>query len=103
MRRLIILILALTVADAVCTAAGLSMGVISEANPILSGIFPASPVLSCAALCVFVAVLLRLLYFLQDRVKWLKNALTAVAAVKLVVLGMHFAWIARVIRCITIM
>lgn len=88
----IVLVAALTVTDAICTAAGLRLGVISEENPLLSTCVTASPELTGVLVCGAVGVLLLWLYSVRERVRWITLPLAGVAAAKLAVLGLHFAW-----------
>ncbi len=96
-RRLFVLIFLLTLADAACTAAGMYLGVITEANPLLRGLMTAHPALTAGGVCVFVGGLLLLMYSVRAQVKWLGSALSALAVVKLAVLGMHLGWILQIV------
>lgn len=95
--RLFVLIFLLTLSDAVCTAAGMRLGVIAEANPLLRGLMTAHPELTSAGVCVFVGAILCIMYPVREQVRWLGSALSAVAVIKLAVLGMHLGWILQIV------
>lgn len=92
MKRILLLIFALTILDAACTAAGLRLGAITEANPLMATM-TAHPTLTGTAACVGTAALLLWLYSVRERVRWLGPALVGVSAVKLGVMGLHMHWI----------
>ncbi|SMC59996.1 DUF5658 family protein [Papillibacter cinnamivorans] len=83
---------ALTAADAFCTASGIRLGTIEEANPLFSGWISLSPGPAGLAAFLGTAALLALLYASRGRVSWIGGALSGIAAVKLAVLGLHFGW-----------
>jgi hypothetical protein len=95
-RKVFVQIFVLTLTDAICTAIGMRLGVITEANPLLRDVMTASPILASMGVCLLVGALLYFLYLFRGRVKWLGPALYAVTAVKLAVLGMHFAWVSQI-------
>lgn len=93
MKRLIALILILTIFDAACTVSGLRLGVIEEANQMLAAPMSSAPWLTSAAVCVGTAALLALIWRCRQRAPWAGTALIGVAAVKLGVVGLHLHWI----------
>ncbi len=88
---------ALTAADAFCTAAGMRLEMIDEANPLLAGWMSVSPEYTGLAVFLGTAALLALLYAVSGRVSWTGGAVSGIAAVKLTVLGLHFSWILHLI------
>lgn len=92
-KRVLLLILVLTAMDAVCTAAGLRLGVIAEGNPLMAAPMYAAPGITAAAVCAGTAALLALIWRLRRRVPWAGAALLGVLAVKLGVVGLHLRWI----------
>ncbi|SMC39447.1 DUF5658 family protein [Papillibacter cinnamivorans] len=88
-----IFILTITVMDAVCTAAGIRLGVIAEGNPLMAAPMYAAPGITAAAVCAGTAALLALIWRLRRRAPWAGAALLSVLAVKLGVVGLHLYWI----------
>lgn len=97
MKKLFYAVYLLTIFDVACTAAGLRLGVITEGNPILTGVMANSPELAAAGLCIVVGAVLLWLYSVRKKIRWLIPALAAIATIKLAVVGMHLFWIATII------
>lgn len=92
LKPLLLLILLHSLADAVCTATGISIGVISEGNPLLTAI-NSRPMLGCFAAFVYTSGLLFVIYKLGDRCRFTMPLLIGLCAVKIAVMGLHVIWI----------
>lgn len=93
-RLLITAIFLMTLADAACTATGVSLGVIGEGNPIFSTVMEEYPVYTAAAVCVYTGILLTLLYRFGMRCRCTVPLLAGLSSVKVAVIGLHLGWIA---------
>ena len=98
MKKLFIAIYILTIADIACTVTGVHMGYITEANPILQGLMHTSPILTGAAMCVLIGTVLYGLYRVRQRIRWLGYVMGGMAAVKVMVIGLHAGWIIQIVR-----
>lgn len=83
----------LTVLDIVFTAAGLKLGVIIEANPILNYFISVSMELTFLCILAYVAAALIFMYKVSPGIYWLNPALAGLAAVKLYTVVLHVSWI----------
>jgi hypothetical protein len=83
----------LTILDILFTAVGLRLGLIEEANPIISYLFNLSMGLSVLCVLLFVGIMLIFLYKASQKIHWLHKALTGLAAIKIYVLLLHLKWI----------
>ncbi len=92
-RILILAIFLLTLADAACTAAGVSLGIILEGNPIMQVPMHEHPVFTAALVCLYVGVLLALLEKFSSRCRYIVPLLTVVFLVKVAIIGLHLGWI----------
>lgn len=92
-RLLILAIFLLTMADAVCTVAGVSLGVIFEGNPIMRASMHEYPVFTAVLVCLYVGVLLALIDKFSARCRYILPMLTVVFVVKVAVIGLHIGWI----------
>lgn len=92
-RILIWAIFLLTLADAVCTAAGVSLGIILEGNPIMQAPMHEHPVFTAALVCLYVGALLALIGKFSSRCRYILPLLAVVFAVKVAVIGLHLGWI----------
>jgi len=97
MKKLFISIFILTIVDAVCTAIGVHLGVVEEANPFFQRVVMAQPVLASTAVCIGVGGILYLVYRLRDKVRFMVPLMVGLLIVKLVVVGIHLEWMAQVI------
>lgn len=95
MTALFIIIFLLTIADAVCTAVGVSHGVINEGNVLMQTAMTSYPVLTAVAVCLIIGGILYLMWRVRKRIKWMPRALIGILAVKIGILGMHGYWIAN--------
>lgn len=92
-RLLILAIFLLTLADAACTAAGVSLGIIFEGNPIMCTPMQEYPVFTAVLVCLYVGVLLALIDRFSARCRYILPMLAIVLAVKVAVIGLHIGWI----------
>ena len=97
MKKLFITIYILTIIDIACTVAGVNMGYITEANPVLQGLMHTNPILTGAVMCVGIGAVLYGMYRVRH-IRWLKYAAGGMLAVKVVVIGLHVGWIAQIVR-----
>lgn len=97
MRRLIIIALLLSLGDAICTAIGVSMGVISEGNPIWRSFMHAQPLLAALAALACTSGLLAVVYKFGIRCRCTLPLLAGLCVVKSTVMGMHIDWISQVL------
>lgn len=91
------ILIALTAADCACTASGVRMGAITEANPLFLGWMSISPEYTVSLTFAGVSAMVLIVYILGSRVPWSGTALAGLAAAKLAVLGLHFGWILRLL------
>ena len=83
----------LTFGDALCTMAGIRLGVIAEGNPLLSTAVQQSPEITCAGVFAYTAVLLAVVARFGHRARSTVPLLAVLCAVKLAVMGLHLGWI----------
>lgn len=93
-RLFVLAIFLLTLSDAACTAAGISLGVIGEGNPIWREAMYANPAWTAVAACVYTAGLLYLVYRFGARCRCTVPLLAGLCGVKVAVIGLHVGWIA---------
>ncbi len=91
--QIIIIIICLTVLDVIFTLYGLQVGMIEEANPILKPLFEKMPLCTGIGIVFFVFLLLRFLYKVRERVKWIVVALWLICIIKVSVITLHFSWL----------
>ena len=91
---LVITIFLLTLADAACTFAGISLGFITEGNPILASVMQQSPGLTCLAAIFYTTVLLAVIRRFGHLCRVTVPLLAGLTAVKAAVIGMHVYWMA---------
>jgi len=92
-RILILAIFLLTIADAACTAAGVSLGIILEGNPLMRVPMHEYPVFTAVLVCLYVGLLLALIDRFSTRCRFVQPLLTFVLVVKIAVVGLHLGWI----------
>jgi hypothetical protein len=94
MKRLFICVFILTLLDGAATAAGIRLGYLEEANPVIGSLADTQPFITCFGVCLFVGVLLLILYILRNRIRWMGYAISAVLVVKTALVFIHifFAW-----------
>jgi hypothetical protein len=97
MKKLFITIYILTIIDIACTVAGVNMGYITEANPVLQSVMHNYPILTGAVMCVGIGAVLYGMYRVRH-IRWLKYAAGGMLAVKVMVIGLHVGWIAQIVR-----
>jgi hypothetical protein len=83
----------LTILDIAFTAVGIQLGIIVEANPIMSYFMDLSMGFSLLGVLVFVGAILIFLYKASGTVIWMNKAMTALAGIKVYVLLLHLGWI----------
>lgn len=86
-----------TIIDAVSTAAGIQMGFIEEANPIMYKAMAFHPALSALLIIVLVGAVLYGIYKVRSKIRWLPIAMSFVLIVKIFIAGLHVYWISQVI------
>ena len=94
MLTILLLTVALGLLDVALTAWGLSLGMIEEANPIISNLLAVSPVLGYGVTVGMSLLAAWVLWGLRDRSPIVRPALYGVLGVRVVIIGMHFAWMA---------
>jgi hypothetical protein len=93
MRRLIWAVMLMTLLDAVCTAIGIRLGLITEWNPLLRGAVQRAPVWAGAASCAYTGAFMTLVYRFGPRARCTIPLLAGLCTVKLAVMGMHLGWL----------
>jgi hypothetical protein len=91
MRKLLILIIILSVLDAAATVIGIEMNYIGEANPIIASLVIRDPFMVCSLACLAAVALVLLIYRFRKRISWLKYSLYLILAVKIAVVCLHAA------------
>jgi hypothetical protein len=97
MKKLFIEVYMLTVADCFCTGAGVYMGFIGEANPLLRSAVEAEPIFTCVSVCLVIGLLLWGIYRLGGKMRLMPLMILILIGFKIAVLGLHFCWISQVI------
>lgn len=97
MRKLITIIILLSVIDAAATIAGIEFNYISEANPVIASLVIQDPFMVCTFACLLAVVLILLIYRLQKRIRWIKYSLYMILTVKAVIVCLHVTIIALAI------
>ena len=92
-RSLVLISLMLSLGDAVCTAGGITMGLISEGNALLRPLADSRPIAASLAAFVYTGILLSVVYKLGMRCRFTVPLLIGVCIVKLAVMGIHLVWI----------
>lgn len=92
-----IALIILTALDLACTAIGLSMGVVTEANPILARLYDWSLIGTCIIIFIFVALLVVFINKYKH-IKWVQYSTYGIIIVKLLVMLLHINWIMLVIK-----
>lgn len=87
----------LTVIDIVCTTVGLSLGYITEANPVLARMYDWSLVGTCIIIFIFVLLLVMFINKYKH-IKWVQYSIYGIIIVKLLVMLLHINWIMLVIN-----
>ncbi|WP_420794780.1 DUF5658 family protein [Desulforamulus reducens] len=86
----------LTLVDLLLTHYGLSLGVIQEANPLLSKILDNNPTPTVIGVFCFVSTACLFLYSVRHRISWLPSALRLLLVIKLGVIGLHCRWLMKI-------
>jgi hypothetical protein len=87
----------LTVLDVALTTAGLNMGCIVEANPLMAWLITQSLPLTMMGVLTFTAAALWFINRFEQRYAWVRYGLYAVLATKIFVMVAHLIWIGQVI------
>jgi hypothetical protein len=87
----------LTVLDVALTTAGLNMGRIVEANPLMAWLITQSLPLTMMGVLTFTAAALWFINRFEQRYAWVRYGLYAVLATKIFVMVAHLIWIGQVI------
>jgi hypothetical protein len=87
----------LTVLDVALTTAGLNMGCIVEANPLMAWLITQSMPLTMMGVLTFTAAALWFINRFEQRYAWVRYGLYAVLATKIFVMVAHLIWIGQVI------
>lgn len=98
MRKLIALIILLSVLDAAATIAGIELKYISEANPVIGSLVMQDPFMVCTFACLLAVALILLIYRFRKSVRWIKYSLYMILAVKAAVVCLHMTIIALAVR-----
>jgi hypothetical protein len=97
MKKILVFIFILSVADVALTYLGIKAGYIEEANPLLQKVFHTSPELTVLLILAVVGVMLYVIGKYGYKVKHINVGLVAMVAVKMYVMYAHFQWIRQVI------
>jgi hypothetical protein len=97
MKKLFILVFILTVVDAICTAVGVHLGCVEEANPFFQSMIMSHPVLAASAVCAGVGAVLYGMYLVRNKVRFMAPLIIGLLIIKLAVVGMHIGWMAQII------
>lgn len=92
--RIYYYIFILTFADVIFTATGLNLGIVEEANPYMDYLIELSLPITLVGILVVTIAILYMLYKVENRVRWLPLALKGLLIIKVVVILLHFQWIA---------
>lgn len=98
MRKLITIIIILSVIDTVATIAGIRLNYVSEANPVIASLVIQEPFMVCTFACVLAVALILLVYRYQKKIRWIKYGLYIILTVKTGVVCLHLTIIALAIR-----
>lgn len=98
MKKLFIAIYILTIADITLTAAGVRMGYITEANPVLQGMMHTCPILTGTVMCVLIGAVMYGVYRARDKIRWLRYPMGGMLVVKMAIIGLHAGWIIQIIK-----
>lgn len=92
-RGLVLAVILMTVADAGLTVLGVSLGVITEANPLLKSAVQKSPLLTGISVVIYTVAVLSVIWKLGPHYKVTIPLLIALTAIKTTVVAMHLYWI----------
>ena len=95
---ILILIFVTTILDTILTVAGIKLGYIEEANPLLANAFHNNPEISAISIILLISLILHFLYKVQHTVKWMKTPLAIISLLKFAVLRAHMGWIYLIIK-----
>ncbi len=98
MRKLITLIIILSVLDAAATIAGIELKYISEANPVIGSLVMQDPFMVCTFACTIAVALILFIYHFQKRVRWVKYSLYMILTIKAAIVCLHVTIIALAVR-----
>lgn len=98
MRKLVLIIIVLSIFDAAATAAGISLNYIREANPVIGSLVMCDPFAASTLACLLAVALLILIYSFRKRIRWIKYGLTLILAVKAMILCLHLTIIILAVR-----
>ena len=79
----------MTLLDTAATAAGIRLGYLEEANPVIRGLADARPLVTCFGACLVAGALLLVLYKLRNRVRWMKTAMSTILILKSALVCIH--------------
>jgi len=94
---MITIIAILSLIDIVCTYAGISIGAIQEANPLIAYGFEWSIIGTCLIAILFISICLHILDKYRKQYKWVDGALYVIIIMKVIIVLMHTYWIINVI------
>jgi hypothetical protein len=97
MRKLITLIILLSILDAAATIAGIELNYISEANPLVGSLVIRDPFMVCTLACLIAVALILVIYRFRKKVRWIKHCLYMILTIKTAVVCLHMVIIALVI------
>ena len=97
MKKTLWAIFVLTVVDVVSTNAGLRMGIIEEANPIMFRPITSHPAVTSVLIVIYTGAVLYGIYKVRNKIKWLPPVMVAILVGKVFIAGLHVYWILLVI------
>ena len=83
----------LTIIDIICTTVGLSLGYITEGNPLMAWLFERSVIGTCVIVVLLVGACLVILNTFMDRYKWVRYVVAGLVGIKIIVVILHCVWI----------
>lgn len=86
----------LTIIDMICTTVGLSLGFITEGNPLMARLFDWSVIGTCVLVVLLVGACLAILNTFMYRFKWTRYVVAGLVGVKAFVVLLHCVWIVQV-------
>jgi hypothetical protein len=97
MKKVLIAIFILSIIDAIATYTGVKLGIVEEANPLLTTVFHSSPELAAVLLIAFIGAMLWVINRYGHRLRHINVGLAMMLMVKLAIIGAHVGWIRMVV------
>lgn len=98
MKKIFMCVFTLTIFDAAATAVGVKLGYLKEANPLIVRMMDMQPFITGLAICFATGLLLLALYKLENRIWWLKYAMSGILIVKSAIVCLHIAYACKALN-----